>query len=71
MTGTVCWLDAGIVIRGPATALEEGTFYLDAPGTVLVRVFDARGAVLVDGVRFDALSDGKRIDWSAPQPNGR
>jgi hypothetical protein len=69
VVGTACWHDAGIVIRGSAAALEEAKVSLDAPGWILVRVFDARGTVLVDGVRVDKRSDGTRIDWT-PSPAG-
>lgn len=66
VVGTACWQDAGIVIRGSGTALEDAKVYIDAPATFLVRVFDARRTVLVDGVRVDKLSDRTRVDWMPP-----
>jgi len=66
LVGTQCWQDAGIVIRGSGTVLEDAKVYLDAPATILVRVFDAGRAVLVDGVSVNKLSDSTRIGRVRP-----
>ena len=68
--GTSCWHDAGIVIRGPATALAEAKVYLDAPGTIRARAFNGRGTVLVD-TDVDKQSSGHRVSWMPPPPNER
>ena len=61
--GASCWHDAGIVVRGQTTTLAEAEVYLDAPGTIVVRVFDARGTLLVDTAQVDKRSSADRISW--------
>jgi hypothetical protein len=70
-TGTVCWHDAGVLVRAPAAALAEAKVYLDAPGTIIVRVFDGRGTVLVDDAHIDKQSSGDRVRWVPPRPDER
>jgi hypothetical protein len=69
--GTVCWHDAGIVVRAPATALADAKVFLDASGTILVRVFDGRGRVVGDSTRILKESSGDRISWLLPPPDTR
>ena len=69
--GTVCWHDAGIVVRGPGTALADAKVFLDAPGTILVRVFDGRGRVVGDSTRILKESGHDRIGWLLPPPDTR
>jgi hypothetical protein len=69
--GTSCWQDAGVVVRGQTIVLAEAEVYLDAPGTILVRVFDGGGTVLVDSAHVGERSRSDRISWMPPPPNER
>jgi hypothetical protein len=71
LVGTSCWHDGGIVVRSQFMNLAEARVYLDAPGTILVRVFDGHGTALVDSVRVDKESSGERISWTPPPRKAR
>lgn len=64
LSGTSCWHDAGIVVRGSEAALKELSIFLDAPGSVLIRIVDGRGRSLGEGVWSTRQSTTEQIRWN-------
>jgi hypothetical protein len=63
--GTVCWHDAGIVVRGSARAINHVSVSVNAPASVVVRVLDSRGRSLGDSVKSLRQATTEQIRWRA------
>jgi hypothetical protein len=68
--GTSCWHDAGIVVRAAAQPLQDAIISLDPRLRVEVQVFDRLQRRIAPVRQFEQPSEGGRINWSVPPPNG-